>query len=110
MFRKWYLSEGGSGSPQLIFKVFILFVGDQKVAEDFRYRIEISDQSNRNEFQFKGTPKSIRSNIWSLIDTVSGLIFHEKTFKECAKDGRIQMNVCVWTETTDTMNDTIDNE
>ena len=70
------------------YKLVLLFIGEQRIADQFKYRISMSEPSNGPRFVFEYKPHSIREDISQLLDLNNscGIFFDDNLMKRFTKD------------------------
>ena len=78
--------------PIVTFKVIVLFIGEQRDANQYKYQISMSDHSNDKSLQFKDRPVSIRKDMTELLDhsNNSGFVFDENLIQRFTDDKGIR--------------------
>ena len=79
------------------FKAIVLFIGEQRIADQFKYRIEIINKSNGTELQWIDEPISIRSDVKSLLDYDSddGLNLDKKIINRLSYDKTLDIKLTI---------------
>ena len=81
-------------SSKLIFKAFVVFIGEQRNANQFRYKLEICrPDSVRPRLYFEDIPVSIRDSVPSLIENGLGLLFDDKMAERFSNDDILKLNL-----------------
>ena len=75
------------------FKAMLFFIGEQKVADKYKYRLTIGGHSDGSLLQMKNKPVSIRQRVSTVFDTGLVLVFSLGMAKVLAKDDVIKINV-----------------
>ena len=81
---------------KMLYKAFLVLIGEQKSAERFKYKLQLSDESSltpTSRISFEGRPYSVRDNVRSLVIEGSGLIFDSQVVKNFGKDEKLKMFV-----------------
>ena len=79
------------------FKAIVLFIGEQRIADQFKYKIEIINQTDGTHLQWQDKPKSIRSDIKSLLDFSSddGINFDQRIIKRLLFDNTFDIKLLI---------------
>ena len=79
------------------FKAILLFIGEQRIADQYQYTIELSDPSNRQYFHFRERPHSVRQEVSQLLERSNrkGFAFDENLIKRFTDDNQfiIKLNI-----------------
>ena len=87
-------------TSKLQFKAVVLFVGEQKDANQFNYKIEIINQSNGTQLQWIETPISIRNDIKSVLSCKNndGLTLDEKLIDKLSSNNSLIIRITIESE------------
>ena len=86
------------------FKAFVLFIGEQRIADQFKYKIEIINQSNGKQLHWIDKPISIRKNDILLLrfsNTDDGLNLEENMIKRLSYDNSFDFKLTIQSETNE---------
>ena len=89
--------EDESHDNRITLKVILLFIGEQRIADQFQYRITMRDRSNRSRFNFEDRPHSIRQDVRQLLDHSNrfGFVFDENLIKRFTDDNNFAIKVTI---------------
>ena len=79
------------------FKTIVLFIGEQRIADQFKYKIEIINRSNGTRLEWEDKPISIRNDINSLLDFSSddGFNLDQKMIKRLSFDNTFDIKLII---------------
>ena len=80
------LSRKCSIAMEMNFKAILFFIGEQRIANRFRYRLEIGDESDGPRIQFEDTPNSIRNGVPLTVSAGMGLAFDNQVAERFIDD------------------------
>ena len=82
------------------FKAIVLFFGEQRDANHFKYRISMSDHSNGLRLYFEEKPQSVRESArpFLLTDNLLGLAFDENLIKKFTKKANFEFKLNITDE------------
>ena len=82
------------------FSIIVLFIGEQRIADQFKYKIEVINESNDNKLQCIEKPISIRSDVESLLsfDYNEGLTLDNKIIDKFSFDDTLYLKITMVSE------------
>ena len=97
-----FFLEKDDGIPDIVdpigtFKAIVLFIGEEKDANQYKYKIKMSDHSSDRSLHFEDRPLTIREDLTKLLDHSknSGFVFDENLIQRFTDDIgiRLQLNI-----------------
>ena len=78
-------------------EIFVLFIGEQRIADKYKYKIQIINKSNCKELQWIDKPISIRKNIkWLLsFSNTEGFRLDQIMFNKLSLDNYLEVKITI---------------
>ena len=88
-------------TPKLQFKAIVLCIGEQRIADQFKYKIEVFNESNGTRLLWEDKPISIRSDVKSLLsfDQNNGLNLEKNMISRLWFDNTFNVKLTIESET-----------
>ena len=80
-----------NATHEISFKAFLVFIGEQLMADRFKYKLDIFDPKQDIGLQFKGRPNSIRHKVSAL--SFGGLTFDLITAKQFIRNNKLKITL-----------------
>ena len=87
------LANRCSKSNEISFKAILFYIGEQRTANRFKYRLAIKDDSQGVKLAFEGRPKSIRNDVRHSLECDSGLFFDEHVLRNMCPQQTLEINL-----------------